>query len=397
MAKVLISFLGVGNSKREYRKAKYKIDDSLYETPFISAALTKHLNIDRKIIIGTSKSMWEEFYRFFAETKNDFKEDIYFKIAQSIDNVEFNNKNENLGLLEKEIPNLKIIQIKYGLNEDELRFNLNKILELENFINIDDHLYIDVTHGFRTFPLLTQYAINYLKLISKKEIIIKGYYYGMLEAINELGYAPVVDMSIINDLNELLIGASQFKNNLSGQRLSKLLQEKSGEAAKKINNFSNALSINYSHEIKKQIQQLNNFNFISIPKLERKIVEQVFKSFINIFKDINKASDFQLLLAEYYYKKQLFGTSYIFLTEAIITKVVEELVSPEKVFKKDARENAKLNIFKYNIELNNIYKTVNKIRNNIAHALDLRHDTYHNDINSLNNHIKKVKNIFQIK
>ncbi len=62
MPKTLLSFLGTGplirdkeNPQREYRKAKYKIDDSFYETSFVSAAIAQHIHCDKKIIVGTVK------------------------------------------------------------------------------------------------------------------------------------------------------------------------------------------------------------------------------------------------------------------------------------------------------------------------------------------------------
>jgi len=74
VAKILISPLGTGPaenndiSKREYTEAEYKFQDSgkTYKTSFIAAALSDHLQVDKLYLIGTSKSMWEEVYRYFS-------------------------------------------------------------------------------------------------------------------------------------------------------------------------------------------------------------------------------------------------------------------------------------------------------------------------------------------
>jgi DNA gyrase/topoisomerase IV subunit A len=85
MAKVLISALGA-NAKREYKKANYLIEDKTYEEPFIGVALTKHYKIDRNIIIGTSKSLWEEYYKVYAEYLNkEYDEDLYLHLAEKIE------------------------------------------------------------------------------------------------------------------------------------------------------------------------------------------------------------------------------------------------------------------------------------------------------------------------
>lgn len=395
MAKVLVSFLGIGQKNREYKSAKYKIDNKFYETSFVSAAIIEHLNIDKKIVIGTSKSMWEEYYHFFAEKENTFDESIYYELVESIDNTSFSEYNDNLEILNTSLLNTSIIQIKYGLNEEELRYNLNKIIEIENIINDGDELYIDVTHGFRTFPLLAQYAINYLKQISNKNIYIKGYFYGMLEAIKDLGYAPLINMGILNDLNDLIIGASEFKNNSNGLLIANIILKDAPKASKKIRNFSKAISINYSHEIRNQINQLAEIDFQEIPEPERYIVKKVFDDFLKRFKDSDDASTFQLKLAEWYFDNNIYGASYIFLTEAIISKVVEERKINDDVFNKEARDSAKKKISSYNKELGKVYTSVNKIRRNIAHALNSRHNTYLNDITSLEKNIKKVINLFK--
>jgi len=401
MARILVSFLGTGLKTREYRRSKYKIDDSYYETSFVSAALTQHLKVDRKIILGTSKSMWEEYYRYFSEQEGAFDENFYYEIADAIEKSTFIEGSDVFSRMSKELEEVSILLLDYGLNEKELRNNINKVLEIENYIDEGDEVYMDVTHGFRSFPLLAQQAINYLKLISSKNIEVKGYYYGMLEAINELGYAPIVDMSILNSLNDLIIGAYDFKHNSNGEAISALLVDKAPEVSKKINNFSKAVSINYSHEIRSQIQQLSKLDLAEVPLPERHIVEKVLDDFLQRFSNIKDASAFQLRLAEWYMQNKYYGASYIFLTESIITKVVEDSLDSEStennVFEKSLREKAKKNIYKYNKDLTKIYNSVNKVRKNIAHALDSRHNTYLNDITGLEKNVAKVKRIFGVK
>ena len=79
MSKILISPLGVGkldhdSAKREYLEAKYRFNNkksSEYKTPFVSAAIAQHLNIDKMILVGTSKSMWEEVCLLYTSDAAD--------------------------------------------------------------------------------------------------------------------------------------------------------------------------------------------------------------------------------------------------------------------------------------------------------------------------------------
>ncbi len=101
MAKVLISALGA-NAKREYRKANYLIEENTYEEPFIGVALTKHYKIDKNIIIGTSKSLWEEYYKVYAEYLNkEYDEDFYLHLAEKIE--ENSISEEDLTILNKNL------------------------------------------------------------------------------------------------------------------------------------------------------------------------------------------------------------------------------------------------------------------------------------------------------
>ena len=66
MVKVLISPLGAG----DYRTAHYKFtNSSVYETPFIAAALANHLKVDKVILIGTDGSMWHVAYDYFKRNE----------------------------------------------------------------------------------------------------------------------------------------------------------------------------------------------------------------------------------------------------------------------------------------------------------------------------------------
>jgi len=67
MSKVLISFLGTGPSSasqsfREYRTAEYVFENPEFRkaTSFITAAIAVYCGCDKIIVLGTTKSMWEE-------------------------------------------------------------------------------------------------------------------------------------------------------------------------------------------------------------------------------------------------------------------------------------------------------------------------------------------------
>lgn len=402
--KVLISFLGTGPSdfdkdtqKRQYKVAKYKIDDTFYDTSFISAALVSHLNIDYKIIIGTAKSMWEEYYRYFKEQEDNFDEDLYLGLSDFVSNS--NSKTEQFPFkdkIESVFENTTIVILKYGLNDSELECNLLKMLEIENILLNNDEVYVDATHGFRSFPLFAQEIIMYITQVSRKEIVLKKFYYGMLDVIRELGYAPVVDLSIVSRVNHLIVGVNELKNKSDGSALVKLLNDSDPKLANLIDNFSKAFNINYSHEIKKQFENILKYDFEKLSPLEKMIAEKGFLEFKEHFNLSCSNSKFQLDLAKWYFNKKLYGVSYLTLLESIVSFVVEIKYQGE-VFNEEYRSKAKSNLsykkFK-DRKLCDLYISVNKIRNNVAHMLDKRHDTFLNDINNLEKRIKDTEKIY---
>ncbi|MDF1573310.1 MAG: TIGR02221 family CRISPR-associated protein [Bacteroidales bacterium] len=401
MSKVLISFLGTGSfiegKDREYRKATYKIGDQLYETPFVSAALSNHLHIDKKIIFGTVKSMWEEYYRYFAGNDPSFDEDLYCELGDFSDSA--GSSTSDLAIINKlqeKLQDVHIIILKYGLNEEELRENIAKVFHIENLLEKGDELYVDITHGFRSFPVLAQQVIFYLRQISSREIKVQSFYYGMLDVMKELGYAPIVDMKVMLEMNDWLLGASAFRNSADGTMIRDLLKEQNSDMAVRVDNFSKSIRINYAHEIRNQVDQLSKLNLELIDNPQKMILEQVFSDFTSRFKKGMSPSLFQLELAKWYYEKGMYSSSYIILSESIISYLVEKYRGVGKVYEKDTRDEVKTDkkVLSDNRNLFKLYKTVSKVRHNIAHMLEKRHDAYLNDIQNLQSYISKAQRLY---
>jgi CRISPR-associated Csx2 family protein len=217
MAKILISSIGVGgrfkntnNPDREYRKTCYKIQDTSYpESTFMAAVLYEHFNLDGIIFIGTVKSMWEEVYRFFCHNKSlNENDDYWYNLATKIDSLTYESELNAIELspLEEILGKYsKCILTKYGLNESELWLNFDKILEIVDFLQPGDEIYIDITHSFRSLSLFLFLTVTFLQdLVSEKNITIAGVYYGMLDVTSELKYTPVVDLKPLFDMTSAL-------------------------------------------------------------------------------------------------------------------------------------------------------------------------------------------------
>ena len=218
--RVLISFLGTGTPRivedgirpmREYRKADYRIGEKIYKDfTFMSAALARHYSVDKILMVGTVHSMWEELYRWFHDAKNKRKveddEATYIVYQEISEHCETANHDSELYLPHQQIveqvmgKESKVVLIKYGVDENEIRENINTILGLEQYLETNDELIVDITHSFRSLPIFVMNLLIYLQNVSPKKITISHIHYGMNEASREFGYSPVVDLKAMMDV-----------------------------------------------------------------------------------------------------------------------------------------------------------------------------------------------------
>ena len=231
--KILISFLGTGvyanRESREYKTAHYHLgENDLGEHTFVAAALEQHYGIHFTFLIGTAHSMWEEVYRWHRENDSlPVDDDVYFEISEGCEKA--NHKSE-LNIPHKEDVeealgnDSKVVLIKYGITEEEVRENINIILELEHFLKSGDELIVDVTHSFRSHPLFMMNLLLYLKNVSKKRIKISHIHYGMLEISRELDYVPILELKSIMDINDWITGAYSFSQFGNAYMISKLIE-----------------------------------------------------------------------------------------------------------------------------------------------------------------------------
>ncbi|OKH53497.1 CRISPR-associated protein [Calothrix sp. HK-06] len=417
MAKILISPIGLGgrfknkdNYDREYQDTCYKIDDKSYPSSrFMASVLYKHLNLDGIVFIGTVKSMWEEVYRFFCEDNNQkFNEEYWLELATQIDSLNYNSGLEKLDLskIQQVLGNRsECILIKYGLNQNELWDNFDRIIQIVDSLQQGDKLYIDITHSFRSLSLFLFLTLIFINdLASEKEIEVAGVYYGMLDVTRELGHTPVVDLKSLFDMTSWVKGAYSLKTYGDGYLIAELLKHEGEEQlANQIEKLSEAVNINYVDAIKQRSSTLKSSLQKEVLNTPFRYLRQKLVNFVDKFaRSSNKdESQFQLELAEWYFQNKRYATGYITLTEAIITYVCE-------IHNIDIRDESNRNSMKTllhssenkNSALAQIYFKVNPIRLSIAHALLERDNRTQSDDNAIKNaklYLQEIKRIFRTK
>ena len=104
-------------------------------------------------------------------------------------------------------------QIPEGHSEEQVWQIFQRILD---FLKPNDEVVFDVTHAFRSIPLLAIVVLQYAKIM--KKVSLKGIYYGAFEALGPMvreipiedRRAPIVDLTSLNSLMDWCLATDRF-------------------------------------------------------------------------------------------------------------------------------------------------------------------------------------------
>jgi CRISPR-associated DxTHG motif protein len=184
----LIAFLGTG----EYKCATYRWNDHTYETSFVQEAFVHWLKPEATCVLLTEKAR--------ARHWNDLSQRL----------------QGHTQIVEVDIPD--------GKSEAELWRIFEKISDA---VCEGDQIAFDITHSFRSLPVLALLTIAYLKQI--KQVKVRYILYGAFDAKDEQG-TPVFDLTPFADLLEWLVAAKMFTATGDSSELGRLIQEVQNDA-----------------------------------------------------------------------------------------------------------------------------------------------------------------------
>lgn len=420
MARVLITALGTGrlNSKnkdlsdaqasREYRSATYIIKDEgtnlEYTTEFIAEALINHYKIERAYFIGTAKSMWEQLYESFSGDECD--DDYYWGLAHMIDDSRYNNYLYDRGYLEvvEKALDKKLgttgsgcYLIKYGLDREELLSNFKVLMQIGEKLEAGDELYVDITHSFRSLSIFQYMMTSFIENLNDKQIKIAKILYGMLDVAGEMdGKAPVVDLTLVNEINYWIKGIYELEEYGNGYLVADLFEEQNPELAASIKDLSDRINMNFLKDIRNERRRnlWRNLRKIDGPgSMAASTVER----FLKIFDNEQSEAYFQLNLARWFFEQKRYAAGYIALTEAIITKLCEGNIRDIENW--NERQKVKNNYIGKDYEYLNglgvlLYK-VNEIRRLIAHSQGGSEDQYRSAVANCIKYCDRAERGFQ--
>lgn len=204
MARVFISFLGTN----DYLPCTYfKDDKQVRNVRFVQEATlsffcSKWTRDDRILIFTTNESYKKNWLdNGHIDSKTD----------SVLDQKGLACCIEALGLL----PGIKSVPIPDGKNEDEIWEIFNEIFAC---LNEGDELLFDITHAFRSIPMLAMVILNYAKVM--KGISLIGIYYGAFEVLGSQYEAlaiplrerlvPIFDLTVFDVLLDWATAIDRF-------------------------------------------------------------------------------------------------------------------------------------------------------------------------------------------
>ena len=184
----LITVLGTG----KYEPVTYRWNDHTYETSFVQEAFVHWLKPEVTCVLLTEKA---------RETH-------------------WNNLCQRL----QEHTQTVAIDIPDGKRESEL---WQIFTAISDAVHEGDEIAFDITHGFRSLPVIALLTIAYLKQI--KQVKVRYILYGAFDAKDEQG-TPVFDLTPFADLLDWLAAAKMFITTGDSSELGQLIQEIQNDA-----------------------------------------------------------------------------------------------------------------------------------------------------------------------
>ncbi|GBC63132.1 TIGR02221 family CRISPR-associated protein [Desulfonema ishimotonii] len=204
MAKVYISFLGTS----DYLRCIYHLGEKAFE----------NIRFVQEATIGFHCETWSANDRILTFLTDEACQKNW------LDN---GHKNRKTGEMEQRKGlkqcirdmNLAVpfyeIPIKAGKSEAEIWENFDTVLAQ---LNEGDEVILDITHAFRSIPMLAIVVMNYAKVV--KNIYLSGIYYGAFEVLGSIQDAdnlpvkdrnvPVFDLTAFNTLMEWSVAIDRF-------------------------------------------------------------------------------------------------------------------------------------------------------------------------------------------
>ncbi len=260
MAITLLSFLGGNRGKDKsqpaYNEALYCFKNKQYKSALFAEALLmiSEQDVSQVIIFGTKTSIWE--YLIPEETE----EELYLDIISEVDTSSGISK-ATLLRCETSISAywkcpVKLYAGESGITDDNASQEMINYVDILSDMKPENDILLDVTHGFRTMPVLLMSALQYqYALTGKNQFNDYRLTYG------EYNHNASSPMHFLDSLSEnfAIADASQlFFDKFESEALDEFIRPVWESGAKAIKNLSVMIQGNYLIQLDERVRQLKN-------------------------------------------------------------------------------------------------------------------------------------------
>jgi len=314
---------------------------------------------------------------------------------------------------------VKAVLVPIGKSEDEIWDIFRIVYES---LNQEDEVIFDITHSFRSIPMLAIVILNYAKTM--KNILLSGIYYGAFEVLGnpyearelpqEKRQAPILDLTSFDQLMEWsfaidrLLGAGDaaMVSKLANQSVKPILSESKGQnkaadtirkIANNLSDFSKAMATCRGRDIttitEKLKENVNQFESLDLVQPFKPIFKRI-KRQMDLFPGDNILDGMQA--AKWCLEHNLIQQGYTILEETLVSYFIYKIGENPNNLSNQNRQIAKqaIKIFLYNLPQqkwhnpagNNLkitnkfikfYKTKNKLLKVYDNLREFRNDLNH--------------------
>ena len=184
MRKVFLSFLGLGSFDKEQNKFAYR--ETVYEWQGKVSAITEFVQVAEQELLGL-----------------DYFDNLYIVVTRKSYEAHFSSLKKQLQQCRGKI---ETILLEEEMNNGGQWKWFEAIFRK---IEQNDRLSVDLTHGYRSIPIIFSTAVNFLQ--KTKNIELAHVFYGAFEEKQEV--TPLINMNAFFDVNVWADGVTTLTNN----------------------------------------------------------------------------------------------------------------------------------------------------------------------------------------
>lgn len=378
---ILVTLLGDPrfNSDGSYEETIYKFEDGIESqlTSYSSLAIKSKIKPNKVVVLGTTKSNWHSFFKYFfiknnlEQKLNDFRSLIEtLKSEHTKDAVRQESLDQASIILSKsdiEKSDFELRLIPYGRNQSEQTHTLEVMM---NSFNNGDEATLDVSYGLRHLPMLMQQSA--LLLQSLKGVKINNIFYGAFH-IAKNNITPILALDGLLEIDRWTKAFHQyeqdgnysaFKEPLKYEGINQVAVNALQDAAYFERTFNLTEAGKKLDDVKKNLPE--KFDGIG------EFFTEKFKSHIE-WSDNSDLKKRQSELAHFYLKQGDFVRASIFGVESYITSLFKLPNEISSIQDYKFRESVEKDFFAKKRGKQGIvdcYKDLKSIRNTLAHGTE---------------------------